>query len=73
MGIFDSLFSSSSSKGDIPSYLRDTYKKFGLDPDDEGGGSMPNDGKNMYCTMCRRIYNGGVMCPDCHNPLVEWH
>lgn len=72
MGFFDSLFSS-SSKGGVPDYLRDSYKKFGLDPDNEGCSPTPNNRKKMYCTRCRRIYNGGVMCRECSNPLVEWH
>lgn len=73
MGFLDSLFSSSSSKGGVPDYLRRDYEKFGLDPDNEVRGSISNKGKKMYCTMCRKIYNGGHMCPDCENLLVEWH
>lgn len=72
MGLFDSLFSS-SSKGGVPSYLRESYEKYGFDPDNEGGSAKPNNGKKMYCTRCRRIYNGGVNCRECRNILVEWH
>ena len=76
MGFFDSLFSSSSSnKGGVPSYLRNDYIKHGLNPDDEGmGRSTSNRGKKMYCTMCRRIYEGDIaICPKCENILIEWH
>lgn len=70
MGLFDALFSSDSDKGGPPKYIRDGYKKFGLDPDNEFGPD-PNAGKHMYCTMCRRIYNGGSYCTKCNNPLIE--
>lgn len=73
MGFLDSLFSSPSGKGSMPDYLRKDYEKYGLDPDNESVGSVPNKGKKMYCTMCRRIYNGGAQCPKCRNILVEWH
>ena len=71
MGLFDALFSADSDKGGPPKYLRDSYQKFGLDPDNELG-PIPNRGKKMYCTMCRKIYNGGVRCVNCDNDLVEW-
>ena len=75
MGFLDSLFSDSSSnkKGGVPSYLRDDYRKFGLDPDENDLPPVANEGKKMYCTRCRRIYNGGCVCPECRNLLVEWH
>ncbi|MBR2895394.1 MAG: hypothetical protein IKC03_07030 [Oscillospiraceae bacterium] len=72
MGIFDSLFSSKKSSGGVPDYLKKSYKQFGLDPDDEGGQPVPNVGKKMYCTMCRKIYvNGAVRCRNCDNVLIE--
>ena len=70
MGFFDALFSSDSDKGGPPKYLRDSYEKFGLDPDKEIK-TRANSGKQMYCTMCRRIYRGGMYCTDCNNPLIE--
>ena len=73
MGLFDSMFSSSSSKGGVPSYLRKSYERYGLDPDNEGGSPTPNHGTKMYCTMCRKIYDGGYLCTKCNNILVEWH
>ncbi len=73
MGFFDSLFSNNKGSGNIPSYLRKDYEKFGLDPDDESWGPSPTREKKMYCTRCRRIYvNGSVICPECRNTLVEW-
>lgn len=72
MGFLDSLFSSSNKDGSTPSYLKKEYEKFGLDADHEVKGTA-NQGKKMYCTMCRRIYNGGYMCNHCKNILVEWH
>ncbi len=68
------FFSSSSKKGGVPGYLRKDYEKFGLDPDEEeyDVASTPNHGKKMYCTMCRKIYNGGIKCTKCDNLLVEW-
>jgi hypothetical protein len=71
MGFLGSLFSSTSDQGSMPKYLQKEYEKFGLDPDHEVKGTA-NRGKKMYCTMCRRIYNGGVYCRDCNNILVEW-
>lgn len=71
MGFLDGLFSSSSGKGGPPDYLKRDYEKFGLDPDHEV--SVVNKHKKMYCTRCRRIYNGGAKCQDCGNILVEWH
>ncbi len=73
MGFFDSLFSSSSNRGNVPDYMRKSYEKFGLDPDDEGSKPVSNNGIKMYCTQCRKIYNGGYMCTKCNNILVEWH
>ena len=77
MGLLGSLFSalgdsnSGNSKGGVPSYLRNDYEKCGIDPDYVS--PDPNRGKKMYCTMCGRIYNGGAMCLDCRNDLVEWN
>ena len=71
MGLFDSLFSSSNGGG-VPNYLRKEYERFGLDPD-AAPQSAPNEGTKMYCTMCRKIYNGGYTCSNCKNILVEWH
>lgn len=73
MGFLDSFFSSPPGQGGMSDHLRKDYEKFGFDPDDEGGGPIPNKGKKMYCTMCHRIYNGGVKCSQCNNILVEWH
>lgn len=71
MGLFDSLFSSTNN-GDVPSYLRKDYERFGLNPDNEVSKRPSNNGTKMYCTMCRKIYNGGYLCRQCNNILVEW-
>lgn len=52
--------------------MKNEYEKVGLDPDNDLSGEIANQGKKMYCTMCRKIYNGGYMCPARHNILVEW-
>lgn len=64
LGFFDN---NQKKKSGPPEYLRRT---FGLDYDYDS--PKPNQGKKMYCTMCRKIYNGGVRCYDCDNILVEW-
>lgn len=38
------LFSSSSNKGGVPSYLKKEYEKLGLDPDNEVKGGPVNQG-----------------------------
>lgn len=73
VGFFDSLFSSSSGRGNVPDYLKNSYEKFGLDPDDEGENHISSNRTKMYCTQCRKIYNGGYKCIKCDNILVEWH
>lgn len=72
MGFLDSLFSSSPNQGGLPGYLKNAYEKAGLDPDNETKGKVANQGKKMYCTMCRKVYNGGYKCSACDNILVEW-
>lgn len=73
MGFFDSLFSSSPDRGGVPDYLKNSYEKFGINPDDESRNQIPNNGIKMYCTQCRKIYNGGYKCTKCDNILVEWN
>lgn len=72
MVFLNSLFTSSSNRGSVPSYLKNEYEKVGLNPDNDLSGEIANQGKKMYCTICRKIYNGGYMCPARHNILVEW-
>ena len=66
MGFFDSFL---SNEGSAPSYIRKQYEKYGLDTDNEVS-NVSNQGKKMYCTMCRKIYNGGYKCGNCNNILV---
>ncbi len=73
MRFLDSLFSSGSSKGGVPGYLKGDYEKVGLATENENGFSVANPGQKMYCTKCRKIYIGGYKCSDCNNILVEWH